>query len=115
MFDREDALATYSDMYKDAYGVRPRGIDTSSWGQEDFLNVFKELSAVIESNEIERIAREKDAVEIFEAKVAEFISMGAADRKTAIKWLVSSVADHIHPEDYGFICYEFGLPYNYLA
>ena len=27
----EQAQATFWDMYKDAYGVRPRGVDTSGW------------------------------------------------------------------------------------
>ena len=27
----EQARETYSDMYKDAYGMRPRGVDTSTW------------------------------------------------------------------------------------
>ena len=30
MTDLEQAQCTYWDMYKDAYGVRPRGVDTST-------------------------------------------------------------------------------------
>ncbi len=33
----EQMQCQYWDMYKDAYGVRPRGVDTSSWS-ESFLN-----------------------------------------------------------------------------
>jgi hypothetical protein len=41
--------AMYWDMYKDAYGVRPRGVDTSSWTVEDFEEQFKMLGQVIEN------------------------------------------------------------------
>jgi hypothetical protein len=38
----EQYACTYWDMYKDAYGVRPRGIDTSAWTREMALRWIHE-------------------------------------------------------------------------
>ena len=41
----------YSDMYKDAYGIRPRN-DVSGWTEEDFKREFEVLErAMVESDE----------------------------------------------------------------
>ena len=32
----EQLQSIYWDAYKDAHGIRPRGIDTSTWTVEDF-------------------------------------------------------------------------------
>ena len=39
----EQYAETYSDMYKDAFGIRPR-VDTSTWTEEDFEKEFSMLS-----------------------------------------------------------------------
>jgi len=36
----EQAQCQFWDMYKDAYGFRPRGIDTSTWTLEQFQEEF---------------------------------------------------------------------------
>jgi len=33
---REELECIFWDMYKDAYGVRPRGVDTSAWDEATF-------------------------------------------------------------------------------
>ena len=54
----EQAQCTYWDMYKDAYGVRPRGIDTSTWTLEDFDAEFEVLGTAIDREEADRKDRE---------------------------------------------------------
>jgi hypothetical protein len=49
MTELDKMQAMYWDMYKDAYGVRPRGVDTASWTVEDFEEQFKMLGQVIEN------------------------------------------------------------------
>jgi hypothetical protein len=39
------------DMYKDAYGVRPRGISTKDWTEEDFRAQFNALEGVMREGE----------------------------------------------------------------
>ena len=43
----EQYASIYSDMFKDAYGVRPRGVDTSTWTESDFLEQFSGLEKII--------------------------------------------------------------------
>ena len=47
----EQAQCQFWDMYKDAYGVRPRGIDTTSWTLEQFDAEFETLATVIQREE----------------------------------------------------------------
>lgn len=107
----EQAQCTYWDMYKDAYGVRPRGIDTSAWTLEQFDAEFKVLGEAIEQEEIARKAAEAEAVKKFEQHVINTICMGARDRETALKWIMdSSNADG----DWEYFCFLNGLPYGYF-
>jgi len=46
----EQAQCIFSDMFKDAYGFRPRHIDFSTWTLEQFQAEFKELGSIIQSH-----------------------------------------------------------------
>ena len=48
MSDLEQAHCMFWDMYKDAYGFRPRSVDTSTWTLEDFQSEFEVLSRAID-------------------------------------------------------------------
>ena len=69
MTDLEQAQCTYWDMYKDAYGHRPRGVDTSGWTLADFEQEFASLGSVIQREEADRKTSEADAIVKFEARV----------------------------------------------
>jgi len=107
----EQAQCIYWDMHKDAYGVRPRCIDTSAWTLEDFEAEFKILGMAIADAEIERQASEQRAVFDFEARIETLIGAGAKDRATALRWIHEA-------EDTGgddeYLCYTLGLPYQYF-
>ena len=107
----EEMGALYWDMYKDAYGVRPRGIDTSSWTEEDFSKEFQHLSSVIEREEAWRVEKERAAVNSFERRVQGLISLGADDRETALRWIHE--ADRSNGDN-EYLCYLNGLPYGYF-
>ena len=107
----EQAQETYWDMYKDAYGVRPRGIDTSSWTVETFLKEFAYLGLVIEREEKARIAAEQNAVFSFEKRVSDLMFSGAKDRATAMRWIHE--AEDTNGDD-EYLCYTLGLPYMYF-
>jgi len=106
----EQAQCQFWDMYKDAYGVRPRGIDTSGWTLADFDREFEFLANLIQQNFEQEQADQKVAVAEFEAKVATLVN-GTTSRETAIAWLMDSVEAQGDPE---YACYLFGLPYGYL-
>lgn len=107
----EQLACTYSDMYKDAYGCRPRH-DMSGWTEERFQEAFDGLQAVIEQ-ENERLAeREQAAIAQFEQRVTEVISAGAKDRETALRWLMEASECR---GDWEYYCYLNGLPYGYFT
>ena len=107
----EQARETYWDMYKDAYGVRPRGIDTSSWTLDQFQDEFVILGQAIAYAEIERKETEANATVVFEQRVQSLIELGAKDRATAMRWIHE--AEDTQGDD-EYLCYTLGLPYQYF-
>ena len=111
MSDLEQAQCIYWDMYKDAHGVRPRGIDTSTWTLQDFQLEFASLQEVIVREEAQRKVAEKEAVDKFEQHVTNTICMGARDRETALRWIMDASNAN---GDWEYLCYDLGLPYQYF-
>jgi len=111
MSDLEQAQCQYWDMYKDAYGVRPRGVDTSAWTLADFDAEFQLLGEIIKQEDIARKAAETDAIEKFEKHVTDTICMGARDRETALRWIMDASNAN---GDWEYLCYDLGLPYHYF-
>jgi len=107
----EQAQCTYWDIYKDAYGVRPRGVDTSTWTLEDFEAEFKLLGTIIEQENTARKEAEAEAIAKFEQHVMNTICMGARDRETALKWIMDASTAN---GDWEYLCYDLGLPYQYF-
>jgi hypothetical protein len=107
----EQARELFWDMYKDAYGVRPRGIDTSSWTLEQFEAEFEGLGVAIEAEEKARKSAEAKAIELFERRVSELISVGAKDYEMAMRW-IHEAEDTNGDDDY--LAYTLGLPYQYF-
>ena len=107
----EQAQATYWDMYKDAYGVRPRGVDTSGWSLEYFEAEFKMLGEAINQEEIARKASEAQAIVKFEDRVATLMHTGT-DRERVIAWLMDAEGANGDSE---YFCFTQGLPYRYFA
>jgi hypothetical protein len=107
----EQAREIYWDMYKDAYGVRPRGIDTSSWTLEQFEAEFEGLGVAIEAEEKVRVASEQHSVFSFEKRISDLMFSGAKDRATAMRWIHE--AEETQGDD-EYLCYTLGLPYQYF-
>ena len=107
----EQAQCTYSDFHKDAYGFRPRHVDTSTWTLEDFDREFAVFARVCEQNRIQEEAAEAEATAKFEQHVTNTMCMGAKDRVTALRWIMdASQADG----DWEYFCFLNGLPYGYF-
>jgi hypothetical protein len=106
----EQAQCQFWDMYKDAYGVRPRGIDTTSWTLAEFDREFEFLANMIQQNHEQEQADQKVAIAEFEDKVLNLMHTGT-NRERVVAWLMDSV-DANGDRDYA--CYLFGLPYGYL-
>ena len=110
MTDLEQAQCTYWDMYKDAYGYRPRGINISTWTLADFEQEFASLGSVIEREHADRQTAESQAITKFENRVASLMHTGA-NRERVIAWLMD--AEHANGDD-EYFCFTQGLPYGYF-
>ena len=108
----EQYACQYWDMYKDAYGVRPRGIDTSSWTEAQFEAEFVVLQAAIEEEVARERAAQAEAAHRFEMRVLELMMSGAKSREMALRWIHEAEGSDGDDE---YLCYLVGLPYRYFA
>ena len=109
--DLEQAQATFWDMYKDAHNFRPRHIDTSTWTLADFEREFAELGEIMKANEITQGIEEAIAIEKFERRVAEMLTIGARESAMAMRWIHEAEGTH---GDNDFLAWSLGLPYQYF-
>ena len=107
----EQYACQFWDMYKDAYGVRPRGIDTTDWTEEQFEAEFVSLSKTIESNYKDQLAQEEVAKHDFEMRMLSLLQTGAKDREMAMRWIQEAEGSNGDDE---YLCYLLGLPYRYF-
>ena len=107
----EQMAAEYWDMYKDAYGFRPRGIDTASWTEEDFLKEFERLGKMVDQAEILREEAQEKAMHDFELRIQDLMRSGAKDREMAMRWIHEAEGSGGDDE---YLCFIVGLPYSYF-
>jgi len=111
MSDLEQAQCQYWDMYKDAYGVRPRGVDTSMWTLADFDAEFKLLGEIIKQENMARQIAQHEAAHAFEQRMLKTLACGAKDREMAMRWIHEAEGTNGDDE---FLCWTLGLPYQYF-
>ena len=104
-----------SDLHKEARGFRPRS--DHFWGQwaaadnDGKQAIWDGLIKEMEDRQSEELAAEHRALANFEARIAEYVALGASDRETAIRWILQ--AEGLDNEyDAGYICYCLGLSYD---
>lgn len=110
MTDLQQASYMFWDMYKDAHGCRPRGVDTSAWSLETFAREFDHLGRMIEQQETERRQHEQQALVQFEHRLNQLILLGAADRAQAMRWCL----DADQARDLEHLAWINDLPWNYF-
>jgi len=108
----EQYACQFWDMHKDAYGFRPRGIDTSSWTEADFEAEFVTLAQEIESSHQAQLVREEIAQHDFEMRVLILLQTGAKDREMALRWIHEAEGSNGDDE---YLCFLLGLPYRYFV
>jgi hypothetical protein len=107
----EQYACNFWDMYKDAYGYRPRSIDTSSWTEADFEEEFVQLGKTIDANYKEQLAQEAVAQHDFEMRVLSLLQTGAKTREMALRWIHEAEGSNGDDE---YLCFLLGLPYRYF-
>ena len=112
---KNPAASTYSDLFKDVYGSRPRNVEFES--EEDFLEDYEFLCEQLD-RQLER--QEKlHAIAIcdFELRLNEtmFVTKNM-DRTDAIRILIQAEDLEEAVEWYGYdkLEFELGLPYGYI-
>ena len=107
--ERQELLCTISDLHKDARGFRP-SLDQYEGYSEAQLGAVIQWLAVEVKEEIER-EQQIDALCItrFNDEVATFIQQGAANRSTAIRWMLQAQGYDETSADADFICYNNGI------
>ena len=108
----EQCRETYWDMYKDAYGFRPRGVDTDNWTVEQYIQEFDHLEQVIQQRISEQREEQADAALRFEDRVLQLIGLGAGNRETALRWIDDADGSY---GDMEYLCFLNGLPYGYFT
>jgi len=106
----EQYACQYWDMYKDAYGIRPRGIDTTSWTEEQFETEFESLQKAINANYEQEQETQAKAIVKFEDRVLNLMHTGT-NRERVIAWLMDAEGAN---GDFEYFCYTQGLPYGYF-
>jgi hypothetical protein len=106
----ESLEQTYCEMHKDVHGVKARWYRAESVEQAeaDIARLEAEWEIVAKREREEQSA----AAVRFEARVAEYVALGAGDRETALRWIHDAEETNGDPE---YLCYVSGLPYGYFA
>ena len=89
--DRDDVMIWVSDLYKDVYGIRPRGYNFSKWSNQELESFVNDLSDELEKDTVREKAAEDKAI-------ADVMSLGA-DKETALRWLDQADAHFMYGND----------------
>ena len=109
--NRAEMLQVISDLHKDVYGFRPRGMGYSEMSDADLSAEFQNLLDNLEVVMADDARREAAAIAKFEANIASVIASGAGDRATAIRWFRDANRDDWMGDD--SLRYDLGLPWNF--
>jgi len=109
---------TISDLHKDAYGFRPSPEFSMLWklsSDDQKQEIWDDLVAIMQRSMEAEEAAEKAASEAFEGQIQAAILSGAADRETAIRWVVEALDLSEAELMYGgeHVCFLIGIPFSY--
>jgi hypothetical protein len=103
-----------SDLHKEAYGFRPHSGWWVNWNvasDDGKQAIWNDLLESQEAEFQEHEKRQAAAIQKFEALVTLTIGAGAADRETALRWIMEGSEAN---GDWEYLCYLQGLPYQYF-
>lgn len=107
----DECLMWVSDLYKDVYGIRPRGYNFHNWSFQELTDFVNDLS-----EENSRLIEDEKAFE--QKALKDVMSVGAPDKETACRWLDQADAFYMYGDDiyaeesiekYGWVAKQFGL------
>ena len=89
--DFNECLMYVSDLYKDAYGIRPRGYNFSKFSFGELERLMNDICVTIE----EEVAYERE----MENKAIEDVMSMGVDKETALRWLDQADAYFMYGDD----------------
>ena len=111
--ETEQYQSIYSDLHKDVFGFRPRGMTSNQWGSLEWLKAeVEDLSAMFTRQMEEEEQERAIAIHVFEGHITELMLDHGLDRTDAIRWIFQ--ANDIDPSDPDYLCYTLNLPYGYI-
>ena len=117
---RNEIMTHVSDLYKDVYGIRPRGYNFNAFTDAELNEFWNDLIEQLDRNNIEEEIAAKESIVAMELSIKQLINNGAATEATALRWLLTGYCqDYLNDNNYitgydidGFL-YNYGLsPYN---
>jgi hypothetical protein len=108
---RENMILLYSDFHKDAYGIRPRGLNLYAYTTEELEADFARFEQVCEDNRKEELVAEMEADKAFRALITNTIQMGAGDEVTALRWIAEGEVEQ-YGYDYEHFLWSQGIAYS---
>ena len=108
---RENMILLYSDFHKDAYGIRPRGLNLYAFTTEELEADFARFEQVCEDNRKEELVAEMEADNTFRALIENTIQMGANDEATALRWIAEGEVEQ-YGYDYEHFLWSQGIAYS---
>ncbi len=102
----------YSDLYKEAYGIRPRMTGWNNMSPDEKQETWDRLLVASAQSACDERGEEWKAMIRFEARVESIIKAGADDRETAIRWIAE--AEEVDG-DMDYLCFCCGIPYGYFG
>ena len=101
----------FSDLHKDVYGFRPRGIIMENWDSMEPAQKqarWDELCEELEANNKFEKEQEVKAVARFQARVQDVIELGAGNYTNALLWIVGPETFY-HIQDVEHFVWEQGI------
>ena len=101
-----------SDLHKDARGYRPYSIFMEYWdamSNEEKQHQWNALVEEVEFSISEEKAREAEAVEAFKMLIQTYIVAGAADEKTALRWMSTGEEQFCNAMDVEHFVWKAGI------
>jgi len=109
MTERDELLQIISDMNKDINGVRPSLAPFNSMSETELKAEIERLQPLVDEAVAHEQMIDAQCITRFNDEVATFIQQGAANRSTAIRWMLQAQGYDETPEDADFICYNNGI------
>jgi len=108
---REVLQSIWWDAYKDAFGHRPRHVETSHWTVQDFRDDIEFCSKAISQNNTIEEQEQAECADRAERIILSMMECGARSREMAIGWLMEA---HDAGTDRNYLCFLLGVRYGYF-